>query len=369
MPAAAVVRLVELCIRRPWWTIVLTLALGIGASVYAARHFAIHTDVRDLLSPDLPWAQRAFQYSKQFPEHGILVVLDAPTAEYAEQAADKFAQALAAHTDHFRAVGHPGSGSFFEQNGLLFLPTDEVKRAADGLMRADDLIGTLAADPSLRGSLDALSLALLGVDRGELDIGDLTWPMTMAADTVEGGLAGRPATFSWLALASGRPPTANDLRRFLQIEPVLDFSTLQPGRAATDAITRIASELKLETRYQARVRQTGRVPIDDDEFGSLKQNAGLNATLSLLAVILILWMALRSLRIMFAVAASLWVGLALSTAVGLLAVGALNLISIAFFWLFVGLGVDFGIQFSVRYRAERHDDPDLGAALRSSAMK
>src|SRR5207248_1742947 len=40
-----------------------------------------------------------------------------------------------------------------------------------------------------------------------------------------------------------------------------------------------------------------------------------------------------------------------------------------FFWLFVGLGVDFGIQFSVRYRAERHDDPDLGAALRSSAMK
>ena len=87
MPAAAVVRLVELCIRRPWWTIVLAFALGIGASVYAARHFAIHTDVRDLLSPDLPWAQRAFQYSKQFPEHGILVVLDAPTAEYADRLA------------------------------------------------------------------------------------------------------------------------------------------------------------------------------------------------------------------------------------------------------------------------------------------
>src|SRR5262249_26549863 len=37
--------------------------------------------------------------------------------------------------------------------------------------------------------------------------------------------------------------------------------------------------------------------------------------------------------------------------------------------LFVGLGVDFGIQFSVRYRAERHDYPDLHEALRSAARK
>src|SRR5207244_10237674 len=78
---------------------------------------------------------------------------------------------------------------------------------------------------------------------------------------------------------------------------------------------------------------------------------------------------LHSLRIIFAVAVSLFVGLAVSTAAGLLLVGALNLISVAFFVLFVGLGVDFGIQFSVRYRAERHDYPDLHAALRSAATK
>ena len=44
-------------------------------------------------------------------------------------------------------------------------------------------------------------------------------------------------------------------------------------------------------------------------------------------------------------------------------VGALNLISVAFAVLFVGIGVDFGIQFSVRYRAERHEVDDLRAAL------
>jgi len=48
-------------------------------------------------------------------------------------------------------------------------------------------------------------------------------------------------------------------------------------------------------------------------------------------------------------------------------VGALNLISIAFFVLFVGLGVDFGIQYSVRYRAERHNEGDLQSAIETAA--
>jgi hopanoid biosynthesis associated RND transporter like protein HpnN len=50
-------------------------------------------------------------------------------------------------------------------------------------------------------------------------------------------------------------------------------------------------------------------------------------------------------------------------------VGALNMISVAFAVLFVGLGVDFGIQFAVRYRAERHDVPKLNSALTRAAGK
>lgn len=150
---------------------------------------------------------------------------------------------------------------------------------------------------------------------------------------------------------------------------MLDFSALEPGRAATDEIARIASDLKLASDDQVRLRQTGTVPMDDDEFGSVRQNSALNAAVSLLAVFIILWLALRSARIIFAAAISVFVGLAIATAAGLFLVGALNLMSVAFFVLFVGLGIDFGIQFSVRYRAERHDNPDLRAALRGAAAK
>ena len=52
---------------------------------------------------------------------------------------------------------------------------------------------------------------------------------------------------------------------------------------------------------------------------------------------------------------SIFVGLAITAALGLWLVGSLNPISVAFAVLFVGIGVDFGIQFSVRYRAERHE--------------
>src|SRR6516225_228267 len=366
---SAIVRVVGLCVMRPWWTIAVALALAAASSVYAVNHFAIKTDINDLISPDLPWAQRALHYKKDFPDWKIIVVVDAPTPENAERATAKLADALRKRPDRFRTVGEPASGEFFARNALLFLPTADVERLADELTRADPLIGTLASDPSLRGTLDALSLALMGVERGDIALDDLVRPMTMAADTVESVLAGRAASFSWRVLASGKPAEPRDLRRFIEVEPVLDFSALQPGRRATDTIAEIAAAEHLDRDFQARVRQTGQVPIDDDEFGTLKQNAALNATLTILAVLLILWLALHSFRIIFAVVVNLIVGLAVSAAVGLFTVGALNLISVAFFVLFVGLGVDFGIQFSVRYRAERHDLPDLVAALQSAAKK
>jgi uncharacterized protein len=369
MLKSPIVRIVDLSARRPWWMIALVLALAACSGVYAARHFAIKTDVNELISRDVPWAQRALEYMKHFPQWGIIVVVDAPTPEATEQATTRLADALKQRPGQFHAVSQPGGGDFFARNGLLFLPKADVAQATDGLSQADLLLATLAADPSLRGTLDALYLVLGGVDRGDLTLDDMTRTLNTAADAADDVLAGRLASFSWRVLASGKPVTPQDVRRVLLVEPVLDFTALQPGRAATESIARIASDLKLDRDYHARVRQTGRIPMEDDEFGTIKQNAALNATLTLLAVLVILWLALRSFRIILAVAVSLFAGLAISAAAGLLLVGAFNVISVAFFVLFVGLGVDFGIQFSVRYRAERHDHPDLTAALVSSARK
>ena len=86
-------------------------------------------------------------------------------------------------------------------------------------------------------------------------------------------------------------------------------------------------------------------------------------------MLVILWLALHSAKIIFAVFVNLFIGLSITTAVGLMMVGSLNLLSIAFAVLFVGLGVDFGIQYSVRYRSERFKNDNLTLALENAARR
>jgi len=151
--------------------------------------------------------------------------------------------------------------------------------------------------------------------------------------------------------------------RFLEIRAVLDYSELEPGRRATDAVRQAAVDLDIAGKYQAQLRLTGSVPMADEEFSTIKENAELNAAVTITIVLFILWLALRWVRIILAVFVCVAVGLAMTAAVGMLLVGTLNLISVYFAVLFVGLGVDFGIQFSVRYRAERHDVDEVHEAL------
>jgi hopanoid biosynthesis associated RND transporter like protein HpnN len=371
MLASIITAIVRYCTRFPWPIIALALIGGVVSGVYSARHFAINTDVNKLISPDLDWRKRDAEFEKAFPGHfgSALVVVDAPIAEFAARAGAELSARLAAQPQVFRSIVDIGGSEFFARNGLLFQSTETVEQAAKGLGQAAPLIGTLAGDPSLRGLTRTLSLGLIGVQNKMITLDGMTRPLSMASATIEDVLAGRPASFSWQALLSGRDPTANDVRRLIETRPVLDFSALQPGLASSTAVRKTASDLQLAQKYQARVRLTGSVPMADEEFATVQEGALVNGIGTIIIVLTILWLALKSARIIVAVFINLFVGLAITAALGLKMVGALNMISVAFAVLFVGLGVDFAIQFSVRYRAERHDIPKLRAALEQAAQK
>ena len=251
----------------------------------------------------------------------------------------------------------------------LFLSTEEVQHTTEQLIRAQPFLGTLAADPTLRGLAQALSYIPKGARQGVIDTKNFAAPLTRLSTAIDALLAGHPASFSWGELMTGEAPALRELRRFISVKPVLDFNDLQPGAAASDAIRKTAIELGLTKDKGVSVRLTGPVAMADDEFGTVADGALLNVTLTVIAVLLILWFALRSGRLMFAVMLSLFVGLAITAALGLAMVGALNLISVAFAVLFVGIGVDFGIQVAVRYRQERHVKGSLDAALAATAAR
>jgi hopanoid biosynthesis associated RND transporter like protein HpnN len=367
----AVAAIIRLCARWSWWVIAVAVAASAAAGTFAATHFSITTDINRLISPDIPWRQREAQFERAFPGHysSTLVVVEAPTVEAVQAASAALTEQLRQDRKLFHSVDNVAGSEFFARNGLLFRPLDEVQAFTQGLGRAEPIISALADDPSLRGVAHAMVLVLGGVQRQMTTLDALVPPMTRAADTVEAGLAGRSAPFSWQAMLQGRSPERTELRNLIQVIPVLDYSALQPGKASSDAIRRAAADLNLAGKFHATVRLTGSVPMADEEFGSIEQGALVNAIATILIVLGILWLALKSGRLILAVLINLFVGLSITAALGLLMVGSLNLISVAFAVLFVGLGVDFGIQFSVRFRAERHDVTALSAALRRTAHK
>ena len=359
-----VVRAISFCTQYAAPVIILSVLLGVVSSWYAVTHFAMTTDVNQLISPNLAWRQREAEMEKAFPHFELIVaVVNAPTTELVEGATNALAQRLSQQKDLFRSIEQPKGGRFFAQEGLLFEATADLTSQMNMLSQAQRLVQVLAGDPSLRGVIQTLQFGLLGVQGGQITLDNMAWPMTLAADTIEKANAGKQADFSWYELVQGHAPASGDLVRFLEIRATLDYSELEPGKRATDAIRKAAADLDLRGKYQAQLRLTGPVPMADEEFSTIKENAALNATVTIAIVLLILWLALRWMRIIFAVFVCVAVGLSITAAVGMMLVGTLNLISVYFAVLFVGLGVDFGIQFSVRYRAERHSTDDLHEAL------
>ncbi len=362
VPASLIVRIIEFCTRHALPVIVFGLLLALAAGIYTARNFAITSDINALLSPNLEWRKRELALEKAFSRfEQIIVVVRAPTPELVGQATAALAERLTQQKDRFRSVTQPGGGEFFSRNGLLFQTPEELQRTLIPLTQAEPIIHDLATDQSLRGLVSGIEDVLLGVRAGHVKLDDLTRVFTMAADTLDNAIAGRPASFSWRVLAQGHPARPSDLRGIIEVRAVLDYGALEPGHAATEAIRKAAAEIA--PTFQADVRLTGPVPMADEEFGTLREGAVSNAIVTIALVLFILWLALRSGRLIAAVFINLFIGLAITTMVGLMIVGAFNLISVSFAVLFVGIGVDFGIQFSVRYRAERHAVDNLRNAL------
>ncbi len=296
-------------------------------------------------------------------------MVEAPTPELASSAAKALAEKLAGDTKNFESVTPLGSGEFFEKNGLLFLPAEEVGRVTGQLESAAPLIEIMAGDPSIRGLTGALETGLAGIKRGQVKLENADRPFNLIAQTVEDVLKNGSATFSWRELVGNKPLTDADKRAFIEFKPILDYQALEPGKTAADAIRQAATDLNFAGAYGARVRLTGPVPMANEEYATVQDGAITNGIGTVVIVLIILWLALHSAKIISAVFVNLFVGLSITTAVGLMMVGSLNLLSIAFAVLFVGLGVDFGIQFSVRYRSERFKNDDLGLALANAAQR
>jgi hypothetical protein len=322
----------------------------------------VTTDTGSLFSASLPWKQRQAELRAAFPqgEELLVVVVDAAIPEEADSTANALVDALRGDTRHFILVRRPDTSPYLERNALLFLDVDQLGELLDKTIDAQPFLGYLVADPSLRGLVRALSLIAEGVKRKQADL----TPFLPALEAFHKTLAAAGLTpLSWQNLLAGPVASLAGRYRFVLAKPRLDYGALQPGAAATQAIRDAAAKLEFVRDGSARVRITGSVALDDDEFATVAQGAVGGLVGSMLLVTLWLFIAVRSWRLIVPIVLTLLLGLDLTATFAALAVGTLNLVSVAFAVLFVGLAVDFAIQFTVRFRDVHFGTPGAVSAL------
>jgi len=351
--------------------VVITAAvLTVAFAYYAATHLRFNTSTLNMLDPSLRFRVLEREFDRSFPQLNdlIVAVVDGSTAQDAEDAAERLAATLRADMGkQLQWIYRPGSGAFFGRNGLLYLDKRELKALSDQLIQAAPFLGSLSQDTSVKGLFSLLDQALA---QGKLSpqnrdiLGRVFGAMDRAVRAL---LNNQLYTVSWQPLLlAGSKRLQQGKQFFVLIKPRLKNAGLVGGEDALDAVRARADEIT-RTSGDTRIRLTGSVAIDAEELQSVSQGAGLATGLSFALVCAVLLIGLRSLALVLCVLITLVIGLIWTFAFALFTVGHLNLISATFAVLFIGLGVDFGIQFAMRFREESSNSEMRLSALQATA--
>ncbi len=334
-----------------WAGVGITLAAG----VHAALFLGINSDNMSLIPDRLPSHDAHVEFGSLFLtlDAAIIVVIDAETPELARSASEQLEEALRNDREHFTDVYVPGGGSFFEDHGLLYRSPEDLEQFAEQMVRMQPVMAELERDPSIAQLAEIVQLAL--EDLEGKDAGSDEWSLVLdrvGQATVDVWSEPWLAT-SWEDILLRGSSIEVSTRRVIIAKPILEFGSVFGASEAMDAIHEFASVRGLVPERGVVVRITGNPALNYEEMVGLMWDIGSASLFCFLLVAGIVYLAVRSFRVMVAVIATLLAGLVWTSSYAAIAVGHLNLISISFAVLFIGLGVDFGIHLGMSYASHR----------------
>ncbi|WP_036254421.1 MMPL family transporter, partial [Methylobacter sp. BBA5.1] len=351
-------------------TLLLLILLACGASLfYTVRNLGIDTDTTKILSEELPFLQNRERFIEAFPQddQAILVVVDTPTPEQATRAVNYLDTQFGNEKQRIKSIYIPGAGEFFDRHGLLYLDLDELEDLAAKLAEAQPFIGTLSRDNSLKSLLSILEQAIT-TDERELPV-DLNPLLDKIRLAVRAVLDSKSYRLSWQQMMIGEEDQELlSTRRFILVQPTLDFTELTPAEKSVEAVRAIVEKAKQDLPGVS-IRLTGEVVLEHDELATVTYSAEIASLFSFILVSLTLMTGYRSVKMMLVTLSVILMGLILTAGFATLAIGHLNIISIAFATLYIGIGDDYAVQLSLRYRELLRQQPSRQQALISAVRK
>jgi hopanoid biosynthesis associated RND transporter like protein HpnN len=339
-------------VRRRYRTVLaLTALASLAALGYAVMNLGVNTHHTAILSDDLEFWKQYNEFAEVFPilDEVLLVVVDAETSGGARNAALDLADRLREDRDLFQDVYVPGGDPFFQRSALLYLSVEELEELSDQLASVQPLMAEISRDRSLTHMANVLQD---GIERLRTDPEtpvDFTLVFDSWSRAVKAVLEGNPRPVSWMELILRRKLPGDSARRVVVVQPIFDYTRLLPGNQPIERVRQVARDLGLVPENGVTVRVTGNVALNTEEMWGVARGALWAIGGSLLLVAGILYVALRRTHLVLSALVTLLVSLAWTAGFAALAVGHINLVSVCFAILIIGLGIDFGIHFCMRY--------------------
>ncbi len=350
-------------------TLILLSFLIAGFSLdYTINNLGVNTNTSEMLSPDLPFQKNRKRMETEFPQDAgaIILVVEAETPEETSLAANLLENRLLKHRDHFDSAYIPNENDFFRQHALLYLDIDELEDLAAKLTDAQPFIGYLSQNYHLKGLFDIIIEALEQKDEHQLPM-DMKPLLQAMNETAEKQLQNQPGKMSWQNLLAAGKLNTDTNRTIVIAKPKMKFDEIMPAEHALTSAREIVSKIMAENPA-VRIRITGETALEHEELESVTEGAAIAGIVSLILVCCSLLIGLRSIKLMLATFIALILGLILTAGFATVAIGHLNLISIAFAVLYIGLGVDYAIHVCLHYREGRAQGMENVAAINHSVQ-
>jgi hopanoid biosynthesis associated RND transporter like protein HpnN len=337
------------------------ILLTIFSVFYIKDHLGVSTDTTDMLSKDLEWRKLDIEYEKEFPQFtdNLLIVIESDTPDQASDTAKTLHTALKDNPKLISDIFYPNQLPYFSQSAFLFLDTDELQDLADQLATIQPFLGTLLADKNLRGLFTMLSDALKYKQEGEdIDLKPLLLEINRAFED-------KNYNVSWQRLMSTDKDSKSVYREFIVLRTLESEEEFLPGEDVIKHVRSTIDSLGL-INNNINIRLTGGTALSYEELKSVS-DANIHAiVISFILVAIILMFGLESGWLVLASIITLFFGLIATTAFAAITVGELNLISVAFAVLYIGLGIDFTIHLTLRYREQSLTEQNNDSALQQA---
>ena len=342
------------------------LLLSVISLFYAKSSLTFLTGRDSLMPSNAPFQREYYAYRAEFgDQEEIVVVIEGGDASQSLAFGDALYERLNSSAGVYREVFYPGGLPFFRKNGLLFMPIEEIQGLRKTLTLAEPVLKDLAAAPSVQtlftsitGQIDSylslppdsqeahkrlasLAFMLGALDTGFKGVGAKTGTLSMDS-FLKGGAGGKPSMLE----SAGK-------QQVITILPVKDEQSFVPAEKAIKAVRAELAELLKKPEFKGvQAGLTGVPVLEYEEMATSQKDMETATLLSLALTVLLLLVAFRGVLNVIAAMVSLVVAICLSLGFAAVAVGHLNILSMAFAVMLIGLGVEYGIQVVLRYQEE-----------------